>query len=119
MTVMERCLAAPLQKPSLVHHPPRGAVHTYEFPVKALGADGAELATTTTQRKFPEGKERGPALSEAQKLRRLGFSVDLHRLQISTQGDITFRRCSENARQFGAQEPHRRTLEKLGTLLVR
>jgi len=34
--------------------PPRGKVHTYEFTVKALGADGAELATTTTQRKFPE-----------------------------------------------------------------
>jgi len=34
--------------------PPRGKVHTYEFTVKALGADGAELATTTAQRKFPE-----------------------------------------------------------------
>jgi len=40
--------------------PPRGTVHTYEFTVKALGADGVELATTTTQRKFPEGKERRP-----------------------------------------------------------
>lgn len=39
--------------------PPRGTVHTYEFLVKALGADGAELATTTVQRKFPEGKEPG------------------------------------------------------------
>jgi phosphatidylethanolamine-binding protein (PEBP) family uncharacterized protein len=34
--------------------PPPGEVHTYEFTVKALGADGAPLATTTVRRKFPE-----------------------------------------------------------------
>jgi phosphatidylethanolamine-binding protein (PEBP) family uncharacterized protein len=34
--------------------PPPGQVHTYEFTVKALGPNGAVLATTTTQRKFPE-----------------------------------------------------------------
>jgi phosphatidylethanolamine-binding protein (PEBP) family uncharacterized protein len=34
--------------------PPPGQVHTYEFTVKALGSNGAVLATTTTQRKFPE-----------------------------------------------------------------
>ncbi len=33
--------------------PPRGQVHTYEFTVKALGADGAVRATTTARRKFP------------------------------------------------------------------
>jgi phosphatidylethanolamine-binding protein (PEBP) family uncharacterized protein len=39
--------------------PPRGKVHSYEFAIRALGADGAELATTTAQRKFPEGKHDG------------------------------------------------------------
>jgi len=34
--------------------PPHGQVHTYEFTIKALGADGAVLATTTARRKFPE-----------------------------------------------------------------
>jgi len=34
--------------------PPLGEVHTYEFTVKALGANGAPLATTTVRRKFPE-----------------------------------------------------------------
>jgi phosphatidylethanolamine-binding protein (PEBP) family uncharacterized protein len=34
--------------------PPPGQVHTYVFTIKALGANGAVLATTTAQRKFPE-----------------------------------------------------------------
>jgi phosphatidylethanolamine-binding protein (PEBP) family uncharacterized protein len=34
--------------------PPPGQVHTYQFSIKALGPNGAVLATTTTQRKFPE-----------------------------------------------------------------
>ena len=34
--------------------PPPGEVHTYEFTVKALGSNGAPLATTTVRRKFPE-----------------------------------------------------------------
>jgi phosphatidylethanolamine-binding protein (PEBP) family uncharacterized protein len=34
--------------------PPPGEVHTYEFTVKALGANGAPLATSTARRKFPE-----------------------------------------------------------------
>jgi phosphatidylethanolamine-binding protein (PEBP) family uncharacterized protein len=34
--------------------PPPGEVHTYEFTVKALGANGAVLATTTARRKFPQ-----------------------------------------------------------------
>jgi Phosphatidylethanolamine-binding protein len=34
--------------------PPPGEVHTYEFTVKALAANGAPLATTTARRKFPE-----------------------------------------------------------------
>jgi phosphatidylethanolamine-binding protein (PEBP) family uncharacterized protein len=34
--------------------PPPGEVHTYEFTIKALGSDGATLATTTVRRKFPE-----------------------------------------------------------------
>jgi len=34
--------------------PPPGEVHTYEFTVKALGTNGAPLATTTARRKFPE-----------------------------------------------------------------
>jgi len=34
--------------------PPPGEVHTYEFTVKALGSNGAALATTTTRRKFPD-----------------------------------------------------------------
>lgn len=34
--------------------PPPGEVHTYEFTVKALGANGAPLATTAVRRKFPE-----------------------------------------------------------------
>ena len=34
--------------------PPSGQVHTYAFTIKALGADGAVLATTTARRKFPE-----------------------------------------------------------------
>jgi len=29
-------------------------VHTYEFTIKALGGNGAALATTTARRKFPE-----------------------------------------------------------------
>lgn len=34
--------------------PPPGEVHTYEFTVKALGANGAPLATTNARRKYPE-----------------------------------------------------------------
>jgi phosphatidylethanolamine-binding protein len=34
--------------------PPPGEVHTYEFTIKALGANGAVLATTTAKRKYPE-----------------------------------------------------------------
>jgi phosphatidylethanolamine-binding protein (PEBP) family uncharacterized protein len=34
--------------------PPSGEVHTYEFTVRAFATDGALLATTTAQRKFPE-----------------------------------------------------------------
>jgi phosphatidylethanolamine-binding protein (PEBP) family uncharacterized protein len=34
--------------------PPPGEVHTYEFTVKALGANGAPLAATIARRKFPE-----------------------------------------------------------------
>ena len=34
--------------------PPPGEVHTYEFTVKALGANGAPLASATARRKFPE-----------------------------------------------------------------
>ncbi len=34
--------------------PPPGRVHTYQFSIKALGSNGAVLATTTTRRKFPE-----------------------------------------------------------------
>jgi len=34
--------------------PPPGKIHTYEFTVKALGANGTPLATTAAQRKFPE-----------------------------------------------------------------
>jgi hypothetical protein len=34
--------------------PPPGQVHTYEFTIKALGGNGAVLATTTARRKFPE-----------------------------------------------------------------
>jgi phosphatidylethanolamine-binding protein (PEBP) family uncharacterized protein len=34
--------------------PPPGEVHTYQFTVKALGANGAVLATTTARRKFPQ-----------------------------------------------------------------
>jgi hypothetical protein len=34
--------------------PPAVQVHTYQFSIKALGPSGAVLATTTTQRKFPE-----------------------------------------------------------------
>jgi len=34
--------------------PPRGTVHTYQFTIKALRADGTVLATTTARRKFPE-----------------------------------------------------------------
>ena len=34
--------------------PPPGEVHTYQFTVKALGANGAVLATTSARRKFPE-----------------------------------------------------------------
>jgi Phosphatidylethanolamine-binding protein len=32
--------------------PPPGEVHTYEFTIKALGANGAPLATTAARRKF-------------------------------------------------------------------
>ena len=34
--------------------PPPGQVHTYQFRIKALGPNGAVLATTTARRKFPE-----------------------------------------------------------------
>jgi hypothetical protein len=34
--------------------PPPGEVHTYEFTVKAIGANGAPLGTTTARRKYPE-----------------------------------------------------------------
>ncbi len=34
--------------------PPPGEVHTYEFTIKALGPDGAVLATTVARRKYPE-----------------------------------------------------------------
>jgi phosphatidylethanolamine-binding protein (PEBP) family uncharacterized protein len=34
--------------------PPPGEVHTYEFTIKALGPNGAVLATTAARRKFPE-----------------------------------------------------------------
>ena len=34
--------------------PPPGEVHTYEFTIKALGPNGAVLATTTARRKFPQ-----------------------------------------------------------------
>jgi phosphatidylethanolamine-binding protein (PEBP) family uncharacterized protein len=34
--------------------PPPGQIHAYVFTIKALGANGAVLATTTAQRKFPE-----------------------------------------------------------------
>jgi phosphatidylethanolamine-binding protein (PEBP) family uncharacterized protein len=34
--------------------PPPGQVHTYQFSIKALGPNGAVLATTTTRRKFLE-----------------------------------------------------------------
>jgi hypothetical protein len=34
--------------------PPPGEVHTYAFTIKALGANGAPLATSTARRKFPE-----------------------------------------------------------------
>jgi len=33
---------------------PPGQVHTYQFRIKALGPNGAALATTRTRRKFPE-----------------------------------------------------------------
>jgi phosphatidylethanolamine-binding protein (PEBP) family uncharacterized protein len=34
--------------------PPPGEVHVYEFTIKAVGQNGAALATTKAQRKFPE-----------------------------------------------------------------
>jgi hypothetical protein len=34
--------------------PPPGEVHTYEFMVRALGANGAPLATINARRKYPE-----------------------------------------------------------------
>ena len=34
--------------------PPPGQVHTYQFTIKALGANGALLATTAARRRFPE-----------------------------------------------------------------
>jgi phosphatidylethanolamine-binding protein (PEBP) family uncharacterized protein len=34
--------------------PPPGEVHTYEFNIKALDANGTVLATTTVRRRFPE-----------------------------------------------------------------
>jgi len=34
--------------------PPAGQVHTYQFTIKALAANGAALATATARRKFPE-----------------------------------------------------------------
>jgi len=33
--------------------PPPGQVHTYEFTVQAIGADGKVLGTTRTRRKYP------------------------------------------------------------------
>ena len=33
--------------------PPYGQVHTYQFEIKAIGANGQTLATTTARRKFP------------------------------------------------------------------
>jgi len=49
-TVPCRAFSASFLGPS----PPHGQFHTYEFTVKALGADDAVLATTTARRKFPE-----------------------------------------------------------------
>lgn len=34
--------------------PPAGQVHTYQFYIDAVGANGQTLAKTTTQRKFPQ-----------------------------------------------------------------
>lgn len=34
--------------------PPPSQVHTYRFTIQALSANGAPLATTTAQRKYPE-----------------------------------------------------------------
>jgi phosphatidylethanolamine-binding protein (PEBP) family uncharacterized protein len=34
--------------------PPPGQVYTYQFSIKALGSNGAVLATSTARRKFPE-----------------------------------------------------------------
>jgi len=34
--------------------PPAGQVHTYQFTIRALAANGAALATATARRKFPE-----------------------------------------------------------------
>jgi len=34
--------------------PPPGQEHTYQFTIQALSANGAVLATTTAQRKYPE-----------------------------------------------------------------
>jgi phosphatidylethanolamine-binding protein (PEBP) family uncharacterized protein len=34
--------------------PPPGEVHTYEFTIKALGSNGATLATTKARRRFPQ-----------------------------------------------------------------
>jgi phosphatidylethanolamine-binding protein (PEBP) family uncharacterized protein len=34
--------------------PPPGQVHTYQFTIKALGNNGAVLATAAARRKFPE-----------------------------------------------------------------
>ena len=34
--------------------PPPGQVHTYQFSIKAVGPNGAALATTRMRRKFPE-----------------------------------------------------------------
>jgi len=34
--------------------PPPGEVHTYEFTIRALGPNGAVLATTTARGKFPQ-----------------------------------------------------------------
>ena len=34
--------------------PPPSQIYSYQFSIKALGPNGAVLATTTTRRKFPE-----------------------------------------------------------------
>jgi len=48
-----KCRGALSQKASSALRPP-GEIHTYEFTVKELGANGAPLATMTVRRKLPE-----------------------------------------------------------------